>query len=261
LRRPLELLAQPLHRLALLVAHRLDLGRVGFDPRLRLSEELLLPVRELGQTGRQRLLDAVEVARPVGEAFLDAALRDGQRVTELRAEPPLAVGQLGAAGVGDSPLLLGKERSGVGTGARERALELLRALRRLAVDELVQASLGGRELVVEPPRPEHTCEHAEGAEAGREADGEAGRGERALAVELGGEPDPCGHRSDADDGCRGDERAPGGTAEERGRERGGGDQDPRGEGDLERRIDVHRLDPRSAGAPAAPSRARSRPRR
>jgi len=98
--------------------------------------EALAALRQLGETGRQPLLDPVEVAGPVRQALLDAALDEGESLAKLAREPPLSLSELAAPRFGELSFVFRQARARLGPRARKRALELVAAPNRLAFNQL-----------------------------------------------------------------------------------------------------------------------------
>src|SRR2546421_585231 len=86
----LELLPKLREDRALILAGRLQLLHLRFEPRLSLCDRVALALRQLGETGRQPLLDPVEVAGPVRQALLDSALDEGESLAQLRVDPAVS---------------------------------------------------------------------------------------------------------------------------------------------------------------------------
>ncbi len=75
-------------------------------------------------------LELRDVGVPVAEALLDRALHRDELLAELRARVALALGDVAAPLLGDSPLLVGEQRERVGPRARQDVRQLLGALAR-----------------------------------------------------------------------------------------------------------------------------------
>ena len=97
----LELLPKLREDRALILAGRLQLLHLRFEPRLSLCDLVALALRQLCETGRQPLLDPVEVAGPVRQALLDAALDEGESLAKFAREPPLSLSELAAPRFGE----------------------------------------------------------------------------------------------------------------------------------------------------------------
>src|SRR4029450_1172585 len=89
----LDLLAELREDRALVLAGGLELLHLRFEPRLGLPDRLALALRQLGETGRQSLLDPVEVGGPFGQTLLDAALDETEGLAELARDPSLSLSQ------------------------------------------------------------------------------------------------------------------------------------------------------------------------
>ena len=135
LRRLRQLLAEPDHRRALLVARLHELRRLGLDPRLRLRDQLLLPLREPNELRLELTLRSLEVVLPAAQPVLDAPFGLGEHGRELLAGGALPLRHLGAALVGDPPLLRGEHRERVRAGALQQQPQLVRARLGLLADD------------------------------------------------------------------------------------------------------------------------------
>ena len=102
---------------------------------------MLLSLGEIGDIQFRRIGCTVKVLRPAGEALLDLCLRRCQRLRERGGDRALTLRELAAVVLGELTLLLDEQGHGVGTRARECALELGSAIRSLSLDEFAQASL------------------------------------------------------------------------------------------------------------------------
>ena len=80
-------------------------------------------------------MDPVEVAGPVRQALLDAALDEGESLAKLAREPPLSLSELAAPRFGELSFVLRQARARFGPRARKRALELVAAPNRLALNQ------------------------------------------------------------------------------------------------------------------------------
>ena len=137
-----------------------------------------------------------------GQPLLDLRLRCRERVGERRCRPPFALCELAAPLVGDAALFLDEQRHGIGAGARQRALELRRAARRLLVDDGTQPSLRCREMGLRRIRAHECPSKQQRAGAGERRGGEsAGRD-----AELAGMARPEREDHPAGDGRARDER-------------------------------------------------------
>src|SRR5262249_30033586 len=113
-RRPLDLLAQPRDRGALVVAFGRDAIRVDRDPCLGLGNQLLLALADARDLAVQPGERAVEVLLPLTEPLVDLLLGLGERRDELDGARVLALGDELAVVLRDPPLLLLQERHPVG---------------------------------------------------------------------------------------------------------------------------------------------------
>ena len=152
-----ELLAQSSNCRALLLALRLDPLGVRDKPRLDLHDQLALCHRNARDLRGELFLDPVEVLRPLDEASLDLLLRRVERRGELVTHRRFAAGKRTAVLLADPALLLGELRDRFGARARERTLELLRAVGRLLLDHrsdpLLRPRVVGVELLTAPHQP------------------------------------------------------------------------------------------------------------
>jgi hypothetical protein len=132
--RPLELLAQAQHRGALLIGSRNELGGLGLDPSLRVGDQLTLALLQLSDLAGEAVLRAVEVVGPGAQPLLHAHLDRYERLRELVPRLLLPLDECQPSLLGQPSFLLGEGRGGVGAGARQPALELLRSGRLLLLD-------------------------------------------------------------------------------------------------------------------------------
>ncbi len=88
LRRLLQLLAEPQHGRALLVARLHELRRLRLDPRLGLGDQRLLPLGEPAELGLEVPLSSLEVVLPGANAVLDTPLRLRRARPRAPRRPP-----------------------------------------------------------------------------------------------------------------------------------------------------------------------------
>jgi hypothetical protein len=135
---PLERFAKLEESQALLFARRLDMFRVGCEPRLVGRDGLALALGEPGQLRLELTLAAIEVRRPGHEAVLESLLdgRDG-----LRELDPRSLGltlDVVAPLLGEPPLLFAQLMTRVRALPGQQAIELERPLVDLGLDEARQ---------------------------------------------------------------------------------------------------------------------------
>jgi hypothetical protein len=140
---PLELLSEFGERDRLEVSGLVDLLAIRLDSRLRLGDEDLLALPQLGELGRERLLRPLEIGGPARQPLGDALLGRRQAGAELGDRLAFMLDDGLAALLGDAALLLLETRERVGAFQREQPLDLGGARRRLVADQL-------RELVARP---------------------------------------------------------------------------------------------------------------
>ena len=163
--RPLELLAQPDHRPALLVVRRAELGRVPVDPRLDLCDRLLLPLRQVGELRLDVSLRSIEVVGDTLESLVEAALDVGERVCKRLPGPPLALDERCPTFLSEAALLGRQLRDRVGALAGERPPDLLGMQRRLLRDDCGDLGCAPPRRV--PPSRSRACGRDEARARGR----------------------------------------------------------------------------------------------
>ena len=176
-----ELLAQSLERDLLVLARRLEGLCVLAEPRVDLVEETLLALAQPEELLGERLLRALEVARPRRDALVDPRLRSRQRLGELRRRLPLPLRDERATLLRMAALLLRQQRDRVGARAGEHVRELVRAGGDLALHDLVEDALCALDLGLErgepgerPPQRTERERQADEREAGDEGDRDPG---------------------------------------------------------------------------------------
>ena len=201
--RPLDLGAQPHHGLALLVALGTEAVAVGRDPLLRLRRQLMLAPGQFREPRAHCIGGAVEVARPLLETSFDLLLRLGEGLRQRTRRLLLALDEERAPLVGDAALLVREQRDRVGTGARERSLELRGAVCRLAFDESRETALCVGEPLVDARGALDSTDEEHGRARCDCGDGES----RSAQGQVGPEPHvfnnvAAGQRGVAEDGPR-----------------------------------------------------------
>ncbi|HZE29504.1 MAG TPA: hypothetical protein VE055_05360 [Gaiellaceae bacterium] len=228
----LELLPQLREDRALIFAGRLQLLHLRFQPRLSLGDRLALALRELGEPGRQPLLDPVQVAGPLSQPLLDAALDERKGLAELAGDPPFLLGQFVAPGFGELSLVFGKARARFGACPRERALELLASLQCLALDQLPERCLGLLQLGVDPPAPRQPFTERQCQQGSCAAHGQSTRGHRRPSIDIECEGDPSRRRRQTQQARQCGMQATRAPARQCRRNRHANQHDACGEGDL-----------------------------
>ena len=144
-----EVGTEPRHELPLLLDGSLQPVGVLADLCVRLGHQRLLARLDALHVVREALLQLPDVARPVGEPLLDRGLGRDELLAEPLGGVALALGDVAAPFLCDPPLLLRELRQGVGAEPGERVLELLRPLRELLRDDLVEGALAALDLAFE----------------------------------------------------------------------------------------------------------------
>ena len=194
---------------------------------------------QLGETGRQSLLNPVEVGGPFGQALLDAALDEGEGLAELACNPPLSLSQFVPPGFGELSFVFGEARARFGSCACKRALEFLAAQNGLPLDQVAQRGLGLLQLGFDPPGPRQAGPQRERQNGCCETDRQSAGGHRCPPVDVEREDDPTAGRGEAEQPSDSGELAPGAASRQRRRNRGCEHDDACGEGDLHGGLGAH----------------------
>ena len=177
---PGELVAEPREPCTLLLALRLEPFGVGHHPRLRLGDQLPLPLGEPGELVRDRALGALEVVAELLQAPLDLPLCLGERLAQHRARFALALFRAVPVLFRDPPLLFRQQGRRIGPCAHERAVELRRPLLGLAGDERREPSRRPRELLLDATATGEQILELQRRELGGEGQRDADRGHDEL---------------------------------------------------------------------------------
>ena len=138
---PRHLLAHARERGAVVLGVRDEPLGLGGEPRLRVRDQLLLPLLEAGELGGEPLAHALEVLRPGRQLPLDLLLGGDQPAGELGQHALLRADELVAARLGEPAVLLGELGARLRARDRQRPLELGLAVGRLLLDQRVELLL------------------------------------------------------------------------------------------------------------------------
>ena len=216
----------------MLLAGGLELLGVSFQPGLCLGDGLALPLREVRETRRQRLLHPVEIARPLGEPLFDAALDEAERFAELACDTPLPLGHLASTGVCELPLLVGDPGGRIGACPRQSPFELLRPSHCLALDQRAQPGLGLIQLGIDAPAPGEACAERDRQQRRGKADSQPAGSNGCASVDIEREDGPTSRCSQAEQtGDSGEQAARAPPGQRRG-DRDANEENSGGEADL-----------------------------
>src|SRR6185312_8346973 len=197
----LELLAQPEHRLPLLVRRRAELARLALEACLDVGDGLLVPLLESRELRFEVALGALEVLREAAQALLEAALAAGQLLGEALARTALSLLELDAALLREPSFLHAEQGCCLGSLACEHAPDLFGVRRGLGRDRFAdgRARLRDEGVGCDRRRPDASQrdpqERREDQRAG-EAPGEDPHGHRCRVLRPAARGDrPRGRRS------------------------------------------------------------------